>query len=170
MKTVELSTCFITKDVDACREFYQRHLSAQAVFDCGWYVNLRIGGHGPSIQFMQPQGKMPTFNGTGIMLNFKVDDVDSEQTRLIGAGLQTAMPLEDHPWGDRGFSVIDPIGNSVYIYSDREPSDEFKQYYKGYRDREEPRSSPLPHHRRFGSVYGGSADQAESEPGEQKTE
>lgn len=25
---------------------------------------------------------------------------------------------------------MDPIGNSVYIYSDREPSDEFKQYYK----------------------------------------
>jgi len=131
MKTVELSTCFITKDVDACRKFYQRHLSAQVVFDCGWYVNLRIGGHGPSIQFMQPQGEMPTFNGTGIMLNFKVEDVDSEHTRLMGEGLQTAMPLEDHPWGDRGFSVVDPIGNSVYIYSDRAPSAEFKQYYKG---------------------------------------
>ncbi len=24
-----------------------------------------------------------------------------------------------------------PIGNSVYIYSDRDPSNEFKQYYKG---------------------------------------
>jgi len=36
-----------------------------------------------------------------------------------------------HPWGDRGFSVIDPIGNSEYIYSDREPSDELKQYCKG---------------------------------------
>lgn len=131
MKTIELSTCFITKEVDACRDFYQRHLTAQAVFDCGWYVSLRIGDNGPSIQFMQPQGEMPAFNGTGIMLNFKVGDVDSEHARLMGAGLQTAMPLEDHPWGDRGFSVIDPIGNSVYIYSDREPSDEFKQYYKG---------------------------------------
>jgi len=39
------------------------------------------------------------------------------------------MPLEDHPWGDRGFSVMDPIGNSVCIYSDREPSEEFKQYF-----------------------------------------
>ncbi len=96
MKTNELSTCFCTVDVDACREFYTRHFSARAIFDCGWYVNLRIGENGPSIQFMQP-----------------------------------AMPLEDHPWGDRGFSVIDPIGNSVYVYSDREPSDEFKQYYRG---------------------------------------
>ena len=36
----------------------------------------------------------------------------------------------------------------------------------GHRDREEPHSSPLPHHRTYGSVYGGSADLAESDPGE----
>jgi len=130
MKTNELSTCFITKEVDACREFYQKHFSAKAIFDAGWYVNLRIAGDGPSIQFMQPQDDMPTFGGTGIMLNFNVRDVDSEYNRLAEAGLKTAMPLEDHPWGDGGFSIIDPIGNSVYIYSDREPTDEFKQYFK----------------------------------------
>ena len=49
--------------------------------------------------------------------------------RLVEAGLKVAMPLEDHPWGDRGFSVTDPIGNAVYLFSDREPADEFKQYY-----------------------------------------
>ena len=131
MKTNELSTCFCTNDVDACRDFYSQHFAAKVIFDCGWYINLKIGEDGPTIQFMQPQEGMPKFNGAGVMLNFKVDDVDSEHTRLTKAGLQAAMPLEDHPWGDRGFSIIDPIGNSVYIYSDREPADEFKQYYKG---------------------------------------
>ena len=131
MKTNELSTCFCTNDVDACRDFYSHHFAAKAIFDCGWYLNLRIGEDGPTIQFIQPQEGMPTFNGAGVMLNFKVDDVDAEHTRLAKAGLQATMPLEDHPWGDRGFSIIDPIGNSVYIYSDREPTDEFKQYYKG---------------------------------------
>jgi uncharacterized glyoxalase superfamily protein PhnB len=130
MKTNELSTCFITKDVEACREFYRDYFSANAIFDCGWYVSLRIAGDGPSIQFMLPQGDTPTFGGTGIMLNFNVDDVDAEHTRLTEAGLPIAGPLEDHPWGDRGFSVMDPIGNFVYIYSDREPSDEFRQHYK----------------------------------------
>ena len=130
MKTSELSTCFITNDVDACREFYQRYFSAKPIFDAGWYINLRIAGDGPSIQFMQPQEGMPTFGGAGTMLNFNVKSVDAEHERLVKAGVQIAMPIEDHPWGDRGFSVIDPIGNSVYIYSDREPSDEFKQYYK----------------------------------------
>ncbi len=131
MKTKELSACFCTNDVDACHEFYTLYFSAKAIFDCGWYVNLSINKDGPTIQFMQPQENMPAFGGAGIVLNFKVDDVDAEYSRLTEAGLQTAMPLEDHPWGDRGFSVIDPIGNSVYIYSDREPSDEFKQYFKG---------------------------------------
>lgn len=132
MKTNELSACFCTNDVDACRKFYSKHFAAEPIFDCGWYVNLRIGENGPTIQFMQPQqDNMPIFGGAGVMLNFKVDDVDTEHARLTEAGLQAVMPLEDHPWGDRGFSIIDPIGNAVYIYSDREPTDEFKRYYKG---------------------------------------
>ena len=71
---------------------------------------------------------MSTSTGAGVMLNFKVDDVDCEYSRLTKEKLEVAMPLENHPWGDRGFSIIDPIGNMVYIYSDREPSEEFKPY------------------------------------------
>ena len=92
---------------------------------------LKINQDGPEICFIQPQENTPVFDGKGVMLNFNVDDVDAEYSRLTKAGLQIAMPLEDHPWGDRGFSVIDPIGNSVYVYSEREPSAEFKQYFSG---------------------------------------
>jgi len=42
---------------------------------------------------------MPAFGGTGIILNFNVDDVDAEHTRLMAAGLKTAMPLEDQSLG-----------------------------------------------------------------------
>jgi hypothetical protein len=55
MKTKELSKCFCKDNVDACREFYRRYFSAKVTFDCGWYVNLCIGGDGPAIQFMSPQ-------------------------------------------------------------------------------------------------------------------
>ncbi len=41
---------------------------------------------------------------------------------------------------------------------------------KSYRDRTAPHRTALPHHRTYGSVYGGSADQAESDPGEYKSE
>jgi hypothetical protein len=43
-----------------------------------------------------------------------------------------------------------------------------KENKKGHRDREEPHSSPLPHHAAYGSVRRGSADQASSAPGERK--
>nr|WP_321460288.1 VOC family protein [uncultured Vibrio sp.] len=129
MKTNKLSTCFCTTEVDSCLEFYVKYFAAQVVFDCGWYVMLKIGQDGSELCFIQPQENMPVFGGKGVMLNFNVPDVDDEYSRLTKAGLQIIMPLEDHPWGDRGFSVLDPIGNSVYVYSDRDPSGEFKQYF-----------------------------------------
>jgi hypothetical protein len=55
----------------------------------------------------------------------------------------------------------------------RHYSFEVRQYLvnNAYRDREEPRSSPLPHHAAYGSVLRGSADQGrKSGPGERKTE
>ena len=131
--------CFCTTYVAACRTFYEQHFAAKRVFDCGWYVSLRINGDGPTIHFMEPRDNMPEFKDEGVMLNFKVDDVDAEHARLMDAGLQPAMPLEDHPRGDRGFSVLDPIGNAVYVYSDREPSEEFKQYHVGYQSGEPER-------------------------------
>ncbi|WP_083767138.1 VOC family protein [Geotalea daltonii] len=64
------------------------------------------------------------------MYNFAVPDVDAEYDRLMAAGFQPVMPIDDHPWGDRGFAIKDPNGIMLYLYSDREPSEEFKQYYK----------------------------------------
>lgn len=130
MRTKELSTCFCTNDIEACREFYMRYFGAKVTFDCGWYVNLRINGDGPDMQFMKPQDQTPVFSGQGVVLNFQVEDVDAEHTRLTGVGLTAVMPLEDHPWGDRGFALVDPIGTFVYIYEQREPTEEFKAYYK----------------------------------------
>jgi len=130
MKTKELSACFVTGMVDACRDFYVRYFSAVVTFDCGWYVNLRIGEGGASIQFIQPKEGMAEFGGAGIMLNFMVDDVDAEHRRLSAVGLAVVMPLEDHPWGDRAFAVTDPLGNTLYIFSGREPADEFRQFFK----------------------------------------
>ena len=84
---MKLSTCFCTSQIAECREFYESHLGFTPVFDCGWYVNLRIGADGPSIQFMQPRDGMSEFGGSGVTLNFLVDDVDAQHQRLANAGL-----------------------------------------------------------------------------------
>ena len=49
MKFNELSTCFYTDDVQACREFYQEYFSAKVTFDCDGYVNMGIDDDGPTI-------------------------------------------------------------------------------------------------------------------------
>ena len=124
-----LSPCITTTKVEESRDFYVKHFGAKITFDCGWYVNLEFG-KGASLQFMTPQPDQPVCNPAGLTYNFSVSDVDAEFQLLTAAGLAPIMPLEDHPWGDRGFAVQDPNGVVLYIYSEREPSPEFKQYYK----------------------------------------
>ncbi|MDO8350615.1 MAG: VOC family protein [Gallionella sp.] len=125
-----ISPCITTTKVEESRDFYVKHFGAKVTFDCGWYVNLQFGKESSSLQFMAPQAGQPICNPAGLGYNFFVDDVDAEYKLLMSTGLKLVMPLEDHPWGDRGFAVQDPNGVALYIYSEREPSSEFKQYYK----------------------------------------
>ncbi|MDR2154365.1 MAG: VOC family protein [Burkholderiaceae bacterium] len=129
MLVQSLSPCITTPKVEESRDFYVKHFAARITFDCGWYVNLEFG-QGATLQFMAPQPGQPVCNPAGLTYNFRVADVDAEFRALTASGLTAIMPLEDHPWGDRGFAVQDPNGVVLYIYSDREPSAEFKPYYK----------------------------------------
>ncbi len=131
MQANNLSSCIVTDKVDESREFYIKNFNAKITFDCGWYVNMEFGKNTSTLQFIAPQQpKQPTCNGSGLMYNFEVNDVDQEYERLTQLENEAVMPLEDHPWGDRGFAILDPNGITLYIYSNRDPTDEFKQYFK----------------------------------------
>ena len=131
MKINGVSAAFTTDKVEESRDFYVRHFGAKVTFDCGWYVNLQLGDEKSTLQFMSPQQPEHALSsGAGLMYNFAVEDVDEVHRLLMAAGLVVIVPLEDHPWGDRGFAVQDPNGISLYCYSLREPSEEFKQYFK----------------------------------------
>ena len=71
---------------------------------------------------------MSTCFSTEVPLHFAVNNIDAEYKPLTG--LSEATLLENHLWGDKEFSAIDPNSNSVYIYSDRKPSEDFTQYVK----------------------------------------
>ena len=126
-----MSGAFTTNKVEETRDFYVKYFDAKVTFDCGWYVNLEFGNKTSILQFMSPQQpEQPLGSGAGLMYNFAVEDVNQEYEKLTEAGLAVIVPLEDHPWGDRGFAIQDPNGISLYIYSEREPSDKFKRYFK----------------------------------------
>ncbi|WP_319543302.1 VOC family protein [uncultured Pseudodesulfovibrio sp.] len=133
MNPSTISPCIIVQNVQLARDFYSAHLNAVITFDCGWYVNMEIGTAGATLQFMQPQSpEQPLFQG-GLTYNMQLQSTDLVNTmhdRIVGAGLPVVMPLEDHPWGDRGFATLDPYGVALYIYAETEPSAEFQQYFK----------------------------------------
>ncbi|MBT8126349.1 MAG: glyoxalase [Gammaproteobacteria bacterium] len=131
MKIKSLSAAFTSNKVAESRDFYVKYFDAKVTFDCGWYVNLAFGNESTTLQFMSPQQpEHQLSSGAGLLFNFSVDDVDEEYQKLTQAGLAVVVPLEDHPWGDRGFAIQDPNGISLYIYSEREPTEEFKNYFK----------------------------------------
>ena len=126
-----ITTVFTTDKVEESRDFYIMNFDAKVTFDCGWYVNLQFGNEEPRIQFMSPQQPdQELSSATGLMYNFEVDDVDEEHNKLTNAGLIVVRPLENHPWGERGFAIHDPNGITLYIYSNHTPSEEFEQYFK----------------------------------------
>ena len=133
MRPTGISPTIIVRDVEKAKAFYTTHFNARVAFDCGWYISLEFGDSGPAIQYMQPQSpEQREFEG-GLTCNLRfesTDLVDAMHDRLANAGLPILMPLEDHPWGDRGFSTLDPYGVGLYVYADTKPSEEFKQYFK----------------------------------------
>lgn len=130
MKINELSITFHTKKVKECVEFYSKYFNARTTFDWGWYaVVLLESSDSCPIQLSfqdSPDGmERVTFTG-GVTLNLKVDDVDGSYEMLKKYSLPFIEEIIDHQWGDRVFSLYDPIGNVVYIYSDREVGAEYK--------------------------------------------
>jgi len=126
MQPIQMSPCVALADLDTARSFYSEHFNAETLFDAGWYVVLKVGA--AEFAMMVPEGDDPDYyGGVGLTYNFSVDDVDREYERLLACGLEVVMPLEDHPWGDRGFSINDPNGISLYIYTEKEPDESFRQ-------------------------------------------
>ena len=126
------SLTLTTEQSDAALSFYQQHFSAKLIFDCGWYRLVQLPSRqqpAPELGWTTPRDDSPIYQG-GASFNIEVDDVDALYQSLAGCGATEVMPLEDHPWGDRGFAILDPIGLVVYCFHTIEPSEEFKQYYQ----------------------------------------
>ncbi|WP_432797116.1 VOC family protein [Poriferisphaera sp. WC338] len=143
MTPTDLSPCIITEKIDACKAFYLEHFNVTLLFDCGWYISLALNDNKPqpaSIQFMSPQSPQQlTFQGQGLTYNLLVASADDFYNKLVTQNnLTPIMPLEDHPWGDRGFSIADPTGINLYIFHPIKASEEFQAAFK---DPESPSSA-----------------------------
>lgn len=66
---------------------------------------------------------------SGVIINFKVDDVDAEHERLFPGGLPVLLPLRDEPFGSRHFIARDPNGVLLDVATPIPPASEFADRY-----------------------------------------
>ncbi|MFD3943371.1 VOC family protein [Streptomyces sp. NPDC058579] len=125
-----------TRDVETSRDFYTRHLGFEVTFEADWYVSLRrpdapqyelalLDHAHPTV----PEGHRGALQG-GLILNFEVDDVDSEHQRLVAeAGLPEVLSLRTEEFGQRHFIVAAPDGVLIDVITVVPPSEEYAALY-----------------------------------------
>ncbi|HWC28592.1 MAG TPA: VOC family protein [Dehalococcoidia bacterium] len=124
MQIVDSYPVVVTSRLEECRDFYRLWLDFEVVFEATWFVLLNSGG--TSIAFMHPEHPSSppdpdAYTGEGMFLTLQVEDAGAEYERLVGNGLQVALPLTDEPWGQRRFALVDPAGMWVDIVEQIEP-------------------------------------------------
>jgi len=131
MTLTSLYPVLMTQNVAATSAFYREHFDFEIVFEAGWYVSLKRdqwelalldAGH-PSIP-ESARGHV----AAGLLLNFEVDDVDAEYSRLVTQGaLEPLLDIRSEDFGQRHFIVAGPDGVLIDVITSIEVSGEFAE-------------------------------------------
>jgi catechol 2,3-dioxygenase-like lactoylglutathione lyase family enzyme len=116
------SARIVTRDVAALTRFY-REVTGVAPVESKDYVEFRTACGTLAIcchRSMEANGAagatMPATN-LSVVLDFQVDDVDRERTRLAAAGVKFVLQPTDQPWGNRSMLFRDPDGNLINFFA-----------------------------------------------------
>jgi uncharacterized glyoxalase superfamily protein PhnB len=130
MKIKQLVPLVVTDRLEEVKSFYGRHFGFEPSFDHESFLALRAPSGAQELSFMRSEKEASSFPGSGLSYCFEVEDVDAEHARLTEAGLKVGRPLQDNPWGDRSFSVSDPVGIEIYVYKTIPPAKEYEASFK----------------------------------------
>jgi catechol 2,3-dioxygenase-like lactoylglutathione lyase family enzyme len=117
-----VNTCLITKDVKGLVKFYESVLERDAQMSGEDYAEFRTGIGVLAIFSAQAQeryipGSAIAANNRGVVLEFRVADVDREYRRLQDVVKIWVKPPTTQPWGTRSVYFRDPDGNLIDFYS-----------------------------------------------------
>lgn len=134
MKSTQYYPVIQTSDVAATKAFYVENFRFNVSFDADWYCHLQ-SSEDPKVNIAILEGDHETIpaegRGTvsGLILNFEVDDVDTEFERAEGAGLPILKTLTDEVFGQRHFITRDPNGVLIDVIKPIPPAAEFADQY-----------------------------------------
>jgi catechol 2,3-dioxygenase-like lactoylglutathione lyase family enzyme len=111
----------ITEDVDRLTAFYERVTGQTAVRPAPVFAQLTGPGGtlaiaSPATVAMLGDAVTPAANRS-VIVEFEVDDVDAELTRLDPEPRDVVLAPSTMPWGNRSALLRDPDGNLVNLFS-----------------------------------------------------
>jgi len=134
MKSTQFYPVIMTNQVSETSRFFEENFRFDTKFDSGWYVHLQ-SREDETVNIAVMDGShdsVPTEGRgqiAGLILNFEVDDVDTEFERATSNGLPILLPLRDEPWGQRHFITKDPNGVLIDVIKLIAPSKEYEDQY-----------------------------------------
>ncbi len=125
-----------TADVPATARYYEQMFGFTPRYVSDWYVHLGHPDHdfvalalvAKDHETVPPPGRVPA---QGLLINFEVDNVDSEYARVVAAGAEVLVPLKDEAFGQRHFIVRGPDAVLIDVITPIPPSAEYAAAYVG---------------------------------------
>jgi len=104
MRNTSYYPVLLTGDVAGTAAFYERHFRYAPAFAADWYVHLTsTDDPATNLAILDYTHETIPAEGrssvSGVILNFEVEDVDTEYARLVGERLLMLQALRDEPFG-----------------------------------------------------------------------
>jgi len=112
----------VTANLEPMRTFYQKVLQVEPQIYRGNYVAFTMEA---GTLALWRQSEWEAFGITpmrgaanqSVLIEFEVEDVDREYTRLKTLPMEWVRELTTQPWGHRAFYVRDPDGNVLNVHT-----------------------------------------------------
>ncbi|NQW09294.1 MAG: VOC family protein [Alphaproteobacteria bacterium] len=134
MKCTQFYPVLMTDDVIGTAQFYRDYFRFEPSFESDWYIHLKSREdetvniailHGDHVTIPE-EGRG---RASGLLINFEVEDIDSEFRHMREKGLPILLSLRDEPFGQRHFITRDPNGVLIDVIKPIPPSEEFLKQY-----------------------------------------
>lgn len=133
MKISSMYPVICTDKVEESKEFYTTNFPFEISFETDWYLSLAAKESDFELAIVRyNHPSVPTNfrkQAQGMILNFEVENVDSEYERFKEQNVEIVQNLKDEEWGQRHFIISDPNGILIDIIEMIEPSIEYLNDY-----------------------------------------
>ena len=112
----------VTAHLESMRTFYQQVLQVEPQIYRGNYVEFPLEA-GTLALWRQSEWEafgITSMRGAAnqsVLIEFEVEDVDREYTRLKALPMAWVQEVTTQPWGHRAFYVRDPDGNVLNVHT-----------------------------------------------------